>query len=472
MTRAERVLLGLVAAVVALRVLVWVGVAGGPLVGDEAYYVDSGRALSNAVRDLASLTSPDTAELDRHVVGSGWFMPGMSAVLTPLFLLFPAAPVPAVRAFLLVVSTLLLLLTVRRVRRTFGDTAAGAVLVYPGLVPTYAAFGAAAWGDSAAGLVAVLMLCLAVDTVRAVRGGGAVSWRDGVGLGGLAIAAVYLRSSAALLVVGVLGVTSVVTVVLAARARRGRVVASYAVAGVVFVALLAPWSVAASHALDGRVVTTVSVPTVRANTFGDRDRLCFGECDIGESIWFSPLRYSREQARAAGVSETVVDQEMSAWARRDVTSTSYARDVAINTGRYFAVPDDFVHLLRWEDAPFDVRPLAAVGTYGLFYPASLLMLVLLGAVTRRSLDRQLQLVLLKVGVMALMVQPFVHIAGPRYWTTMAPLLGLGAALLWTLRRERGEPGGPVDGSRLLYAVQVALAALSLAVVLGVTLFAL
>ncbi|WP_139982414.1 hypothetical protein [Nocardioides litoris] len=475
-TRAGRVLLGLTGAVVLVRVLVHVGVAGGGLVGDESYYVDAARAVSNAVRDLASLRAPDTAELDRIAVGSGWFMPGMSAVLTPLFLLVPDAPVALVRGYLLLASTGLLAVAVLRVRRTFGDVAAGAVLVFPGLVPTYAAFGAAAWGDSAAGLALVVVLCHAVESVRDVRAGEAVGLRRGAAIGAWAIAAVYFRSSVVLVVLGVLGVTFLVTLALAGRRGSGRVVAAYVVAGVCFLGLLAPWSLGASAALDARVVTTVSVPTVRANTFGDRDRVCFGECDVGTSIWFSPLRYSREQGRAAGVSETVVADEMSAHARRDVTAQSYARDVGINTGRYLVNPSRFVTLLRWPGSPYDVVPVAAVLTWALFYPAIVVMLVLLGAVGRRRFDDALQLVLLKVAVLALLVQPFVHIAGPRYWTTMAPLLGLGAALLWRLRADRradarldeAEPAGVV---RVLHAAQVALGVGFAAVIVAVALLA-
>ena len=467
--RPERVLVWLFLAVVVLRAYVYLGVAGDELVGDEAYYLDSGRALSNLVRDLVWLRSPDTAELDRIVVGSGWFMPGMSVVLAPLYLVVPGASIAVARGYLAVVTTLLLLVTARRVRRTFGNGPAGALLVYPGLVPTYAAFAAAGWGDSAAGLVAVLVICRAVDSVRAVREHRPVPWHRGLGLGALAIVAVYFRSSVSLLVVGVLGVTFVVSLLLAHRAERGRVVLSYVAAGVAFLALLAPWSIGASAALDGRVVTTVSVPTVRANTFGDRDRVCFGECDTGTSIWFSPLRYSREQARAAGVSEVEIADEMSAYARQDVTASSYAHDVVINTGRYFGQPARFATLLSADDAPVGIVLLSEVVTNALFYPATLVLLVLLGARTRRRFERQLQLVLLKVGVLALMAQPFVHIAGPRYWTSMAPLLGLGAALLWAVRRDR-RSGVPVEGgpaSRLLDVLQVGLSVFALLVVVAV-----
>lgn len=469
--RRERILVYLFGASLLVRLVTFLGVAGGGLVGDEAYYFDSGSALSNVVRDLVWLRSPDTAELDRIVVGSGWFMPGMSVVLTPLYLLFPGAPLPVARAYLALFSTVLLLVTALRVRRTFGNAPAGALLVYPGLVPTYAAFGAAGWGDSNAGLVAVLLLCHATVMVRTVRDHGTTTWRSGVTLGVLAILAVYFRSSVSVLVVGMLGATFVVSLVLAGdrKGERGRVVVSYVVAGVAFLALLAPWSIGASAALDARVVTTVSVPTVRANTFGDRDRLCLGECDPGASIWFSPLRYSREQARATGLSEVAIADEMSAYARQDVTAQSYARDVVINTGRYFAIPARFTTLLSWREGPVDVVPLSEVVTLGLFYPAAFVLLVLLGAVTRRSFERQLLLVLVKLAIITLMVQPFVHIAGPRYWTTLAPFLGIGAALLWAMRRDRLDDAPRAAGgvARLLVLAQVGLGGLALAVVVTI-----
>ncbi|GAA5155464.1 hypothetical protein GCM10023340_40790 [Nocardioides marinquilinus] len=460
--RPERVLVGLGVAVLALRGLVYLGTADGILIGDEYYYLDAGRAFSNVVRDLVTLRGPDLGELDAAVVGSGWFMPGMSVVLAPLYLVAPGAPVPVVRAFAMIVSTLLLLATVLKVRRTFGNAPAGALLVFPGLVPTYAAFGAATWGDSAAGLVAVLMLCHAVTMLREVREHRTISWRAGLLLGLYAIVAVYLRSSVAVFVVGVLGVTFVTSLLLAARAERIKVVLGYVVAGVVFVGLLAPWSLAASLVLDAPVLTTVSVPTVRANTFGDPDAVCLGECDLGSNIWFSPLRYSREHARATGLSEVEIADEMSAYARRDVTATSYARDVVDNTMRYFSEPARFATLLRWSHAPYDIVPLAEVGTNALFYPSVLVLVGVLAAVARRGFDQQLQLVLLKVGVLTLLVQPFVHIAGPRYWTTMAPMLGLGAALLWQLWRDRADDVPRSTGwvARWLTLAQVVLTAVA------------
>lgn len=461
--RAQRVLLGLVAAVVLLRVGLYPGTAGTPVYGDEAYYVDAARALSNLVRDLVSFSGPDTAELSQNVAGNGWFMPGMSILLTPLFVVVPDAPIELVRAYLGLASTALLLLAVLGVRRHLGRVPAGAVLVVPGLVPMYAVFGFAAYGDLVAGLLVLMLLTQAVALVRrtraADRGAGpepVATWRHGIHLGSLAIAAVYFRSSVSILVVGLLG-TALLVGVLLARGQWRRLVATMLAAGAAFVVLLAPWSAYASHELGGRVLTTTSVPTVLANTFGDRDDVCYGECDPGSSIWFSPLRYSREVARATGISEMQAAAEMSVYARADVTAESYARDVLDNLSRYLRNPAGFARIFESPTAPYPTAEVVGALTYLMAYPAFLVGLVMLLYVDRRGAGAQVQSLLVKVAIGALLVQPFVHIAGSRYWMTLGPLLGLSAALLYGARRSRGRPvAGDVATLAWLTRLQVVL----------------
>lgn len=444
--RGGRLLVVLFAATVALKLVIWIGTLGGPLVGDEVYYLDAGRALSNAVRDLAWLRAPDVAELERVVVGHGWFMPGMSMLLAPLYLLVPGAPDEVARLWLGLVQSLLLAWAVLRVRRTFGQAPAVVLLVFPGLVPTWAAFGVAGWGDANAGLVLVVLLCATVESVRAVADARAPRWRDGLLIGLLALAAVYLRSSVGPLVVALLGV-AFVTSLLLRRVGWRRVVAAYVVAGLAFLAGMVPWSVAASASFDHRVITTTSVPTGLANTFGDRDQVCFGECDPYYEIWFPPVFYAREQARAAGVSELDVLAEMSSYARREVSAESYSRDVLIDTLRYVRDPARYsVLLIPHDGIGVVLRAAAVVGTGLLAYPAVAVLVATLLARTRRSFDDRLQLALLKVGVLGLVTQPFLHVWGPRYWPTAAPLLALSAALLWRLWRERADAPAPAPAA--------------------------
>jgi hypothetical protein len=420
----------LVGAHVLVKVVVFLQIAHGPLVGDETAYVNGGRALSNLVRDWGSLTTPDWAEVERNVVGSGWFMPGMALLLTPLYLVAPHADGEVLRGYLGVVSSLVFLAAVLRVRHSLGARYAGALLIMPGLVPVWAAFSMAAWGDLLAGILIVLLIVELVELSRDLRRGRAPSLRHGLRLGLLSVAVVYFRSSASLLVAGLGVVSLLAALVLLRGAKRRRAVLSMFAAALTFAAVLLPWSVVASMTLDGKVLTTTSVPTVLANTFGDRDQVCFGPCDPGSTVWFSPLRYSRETARATGRSEMDVAEQMSAYARRGVTPGSYAFDVLANLRSYVRDPERFYGYLR--SAPERENAVDAVverTTRALVWAAFAVGVGLLLCVIRRPREHQVISILLKLSVGALLTQPFVHIAGPRYWTTLAPLLGLAAALL-------------------------------------------
>jgi len=74
---------------------------------------------------------------------------------------------------------------------------------------------------------------------------------------------------------------------------------------------------------------------------------------------------------------------------------------------------------------------------------------LLGALSllfqaRRSVEARVLDVLTKVALGGLLIQPFVHIAGGRYWTTAAPMLAVGAFSLLHERAlvQEGTPRAP------------------------------
>ncbi len=475
--RSERqvlVYLGTLHVVLVLALLprVW----NVPVIGDEAQYVDGAKALGNLLRDWGALRSPNTAEVDRSVVASGWFMPGMSAVLSPLYLLVPQAPLGLARVYLAVFHTLLLFAAVRATHRTFGHRYAAALLVFPGLVPVWLLFASGAWGDLAAGMLVVFLLC---DTVRLYRGfvaGEAPSWGDGLRFGLLAVGTLYLRASAVPLLAG-LFVLFLLGLVVFLRGRvRLRALGALVLAAAAFVAVLLPWSLYASHTLGSRVVTTTTLPTVLAQSFGDRDRVCYGPCDPGSTIWFAPVRYARETDRASGVSEAVILEQMSGYARADVTLTGYARDVGAGFGRYTMQVSGYEFWFRPGTThrvigPVDVAtPFLHAGTWLLYGPAALCGLVAMFAATRGPRDRQLTLLAVKLFTAALLVFPFVHLGASRYWPTYAPLLAFAAVLLWEMRRDRGRhptPDGPLETwlfrLQVLLSVLTGLVALSLAV---------
>lgn len=443
-SRGTQVLVVLFGLHVLVKLLLFTLVKDIAVCCDQVSYDDGAKALSNAVRDLVGGGPVNVTELQRNLVGGGWFTPGSSMMLTPLYVVDPDAGTTAVRAYLGVFSTLLLLATALRVRSVLGDLYAGILLVVPGLVPMYLLFSFSAWGDLIAGLLCTILLMELISLMRTLVAGRAPTPTEGVRFGLAAIAAVYARSSTSLLVVG-MGVVLGITALLLLRGRvRWRAVGSFALAGTTFLAVLAPWSVFASKTLDARVLTTTTVPIVMANTFGDRDRVCFSPCDpvqnpgsIRGNIWFPPMQYSREVARATGESEVVVEQQMWAYTRGSITPSSYAEDVIDNAWRYAGIPASFARLLIPAEADGGAAYWAIViGTYagwGLLFLAGGALLL---TVVRRSIDHQVISLVTTLALGSLFTQPFVHIGTGRYWTTAAPLLAIAVGLLVVLLDAR------------------------------------
>jgi hypothetical protein len=480
--RPEQALLWLICAHLVLKVLVYPLTMDTPPYNDEQQYYDGARALSNLVRDVFAFNAPDGRELEANVVASGWFMPGMSILMAPVFVAFPDAPDWLCRAYLGLVNLGVLLWAIRSVKRRLGPGYAALLVVFPALLPSWVLMTFTAYGDPVSGLVLVVLVAHVIDLLRKLRAGEPPGWMEAAQLGLLAIAVLYLRSSTTPVLAALGAVALLAAVVLLKGAARWRALLQAGLAGVVFLVLLAPWSLAASHSLGTRVLTTTTVPISLANTFGDRDQVCFGECDPDSFLWFRPLRYAREVARATGHSEVEVSAQMSDYALRDLDTRSYARQAWWNIGSYFLIPSNFVRYI----APPEGRGLVGqVGerlvwttSYLMYFPLLFLMLASLLTVQLRSLEAQVLDVITKLALGALFIQPFVHIAGSRYWTTAGPLFTLAAAGYLrerqVRRREAPEAPEPLGGSaarlgRWLKVVQLTLAGATaaVAVVLGV-----
>jgi hypothetical protein len=451
-----------------------------PLQGDEVAYADGAKAMSNLVREVLSFGAVDaTSSVRETVINNGWFMPGMSLVMTPLYVFFPHAGPELLRVYIGFLTTVLLFATASVLRRDVGRVYGLALLVFPGLLPMWVLYSFTVWGDLCAGLTAILLVALLVRLARNLVEGVTPSIGLGAAIGSLGIATLYLRSSALPLVAGtlVLGLVGVLT--LARGPVRSRGLASWLVAVAVFLALLLPWSVSASRALGGRVVTTTSVPTSVAVAFGDQQRLCFGPCDPG-NIWVNMVRYSRQVGRATGTSELVVQKQMSSYALRGVTARSYAIDVRGDLGRYVLQPSGFEGIFRAvPGSPPGFTSRVISWTTNVFYFLAFAFSVLgIATVARRGPVTQTLGLLLKLAGAALMVQPFLHVCTPRYWPVLAPLMGaLSVFAITTLRERHRNPGrgraaSPATAAESwLTRLQVAAAigwALVLALVLGLS----
>jgi len=126
-----------------------------------------------------------------------------------------------------------------------------------------------------------------------------------------------------------------------------------------------------------------------------------------------------------------VENQMSAYALRDLDRRDYARRAWWNIGSYFFLPANFVRHLT----PLEGRGTAGlVGQYALlgvtyvyYLPLLLTMLISMVRIQVRSLEAQILDTLTKIALLALFVQPLVHVAGSRYWTTAGPLFMIAAA---------------------------------------------
>jgi len=424
---------------VVLKGALWPSMRDAPLSGDEIAYRDGALALANAVMDLFSGSSPDTAELQANVIGNGWFMPGPSALLAPLYLVAPDAGLGAMRTYLGVLSTVLLLLTAYVVHRRLGPRYALGLLVVPGLVPMWALFSYTAWGDAAAGLVIVLVLAALVGLAGKLAWGEPWSIWSGMGIGALLACCLYLRSSALPLAIGCLVLTLLAILVLPRERLRLTNLAASLAAIATFVVLLAPWSVAASNTLDSSVTTTTSLPLSLAVTFGDPDELCFGPCLDDGNIYFSAVRYSRAVAAVTGQSELDVQEQMSDHALAGLEQENYAREVGANARRFALSPNAFLSRL-WPDVATDAWQFRSVtwATWALYGAGLLALALAVIAVVRHPLETQVVSLLVTLLTIALFLQPLLHHTSGRYWPVFAPLMGISIGLL--AGRHKNEAG--------------------------------
>jgi MFS family permease len=428
----------LVVAHLILKAFLFLRVRHVPFHGDEVAYSAASRALADAIRAAVSSSAVDVNTLDHAVVGYGWFMPGMPLVLMPLYLVSPDAGPAAARIYVGFITTVIFFAVVLLTGRTIGRRFAVVLLVFPGLVPMWILFSFSLWADLLGGLMVALLLLWLMGAARALAEHRSPSIAQGAGFGGLAVFALYLRSSVLPLVIGLLALALLAVVWTLRGAARRRALASWTVACAVFGIVLAPWSIAASNSLGGRVVTTTTVPLSLAVAFGNPQELCFGPCP-GRNIWVDAVSYSQTLAAKTGVGELQVQKEMSDYSLRHLTPQRYASGVLRDMKEYLLRPAGFEPDFRPPDHPSGAASTLIDATSSAVYFVFLILTAIsLLLVHKGPRDRQVLSLLVKLMLGALLVQPFVHPCSPRYWPVFAPLMGLAAATL--LMRKSAEHG--------------------------------
>lgn len=406
------------------------------LTGDEGFYAKNARAIAGVLTG-----GRPVAGLAHDVVDAGWFMPGMSVLLVPVYLVNPDASVVAIRVYAAMATFALLVWTVRECRVAFGRAGAVALLVMPGLAAIWLLFATTLWGDAVGGLLVAVVCARTFRLATGTVGDGPPRLRDVILLEMVMLAMVYVRSNTIVVAVAV-HVLLLALVLLSGRARLRRV--GILAAGLAtFTALLAPWSFAASRTLDGTVVTTTSAPLSLALTFGEPDVLCEGPCP-GRNPWHAALRYARGIAAERGVSVLTVQTEMAERALRDLTPSRYTAQVVDNFGRFVnpAGPgprgsvgfvDRFLHhspRVEGNDAVATLGSAIRRITMAVYVPFLAALVAANAAVVWRSRRLQLLSLCVKLFTVSLFLQPFLHQSHSRYWIGYAPLMAIAATFLW------------------------------------------
>jgi len=468
---------GLLPALAWAVVLLWL-VAGlfmttVPLSGDEVHYAMAAKAIGAFLRADITLDA-----MLATVVGYGWFVPGMSLLLTPLYV-FGTPDGPVIRTYVLVIMFLLWLWTLREVHAEFGRRYAVALLIFPGLEITWHLFATTAWGETGAGLLLVIAFVRTCRIARRALAGESIGVNDMAALELALVLAFYLRGS--LLVVALAVHIFIVSMLIFSAQWRSipRKIAMIVAGGLCFGIAVAPWSIAASRTLGDLVIATSTPVLSFGLTFGGAHEICFGPCpglESGGIAWIAAAKFSRAYAAAHGISEIEAQRRMSAYATRDLAAIEYLRRVQSNFARLALSPAQFTRdrFLPSSWLGLERRTVRLLGyvalawTSALYFPALLALLIGNLIVIRKDREAQIQSLSFKMLTLCLLLQPFLHPAHSRYWPTFAPLMALSAAFLLGLWATRSTPKNA--GAWPLLAIQWAYVAAFVAFSLIIVVF--
>lgn len=263
----RRIAIAAVVVVALYRLLVWqVVMKYVPLIGDERYFFDRSRFF---VRFWPGGNPPGNA-IDR-IVNRAWWLPGPSLLMAPIRAF--TTNISYIRLWFGLVDGVLLVITAGLVRRVIGPKIALAFFLFIGFLPDAAAQSFGIWGEPIAAKLLLIVLLGVVVLARRNDPLGRRQYAVAAGLGAILGASVYFRPPL-LLQVG----TAIVALVVIGVGRRSRppareFVGAAALVTVGALAVLAPWSIAASDQNGGLVITTLSVDANAIHVFSNPEDL-------------------------------------------------------------------------------------------------------------------------------------------------------------------------------------------------------
>lgn len=402
--------------------------------GDEDSYALMAETIGRYIRSLV-LSDGAQISLREGVIQHGWFMPGVGAILSPVYALWPDVPAPVLRATMLAVNLALVVCIVTQVRRRWGSFAERSLLAVLILHPGYILFLSTLWADIVAVHLAILVAFWLADR-------GDANPRSHVKEGSLAGAMVagltYMRGIYPLFLI--LFLIALVLRFL----RRGRptalargTIGSGAAGVTVFAILISPWSLTVSN-LFGPTLTVTSFPISQLAWRAEESWVAARMDEHGLSR-FEALHEEIAQAAREGntsymeAAHAVVEDQID-----DVALSDRLPEIGANISRFFSLKDPTAFQRRFfairceagaclppsaEDA---LLVLSTAGWRVIFISGALLFAIPLRSRDLNCLSPFLPFVW-KGAVFFLAVHPFILLVHGRYHHQFVPVVAVGLA---------------------------------------------
>jgi hypothetical protein len=448
------------------------------LSGDEVGYYWPG---ADRLLDLFKSDQPLSTTVNL-IVGRGWFMPGMSLLLTPVRVFTDSVALG--RLWIGLANFALFAVLVLVLRWRFGKRAAWVFWAIGTFMPTMVVFSFTFFGEPVAGqMVVLLTLSVFIEAQRRFTSSRVMVW-FGVGLG-LAIL-IYIRPSTI-----VVALIIVVTIVLGGLTRESFWPSVKAalwpsiIVATTSILLLTPWVVAVSNDKGGFFLTTTSLELGQIIGFGDPGDVVAevepkanGDPFGVKNTWYQWDAHIEELATDRGITYArALNSErvriMSAVSPREYfqRSRSHFRAFLFSSSTFL---DQFVGLVR-------IHPDAPLGAYRSLGDYESLSRVtraswwlMLAATTgfllwpRRVAAKEAWLYLtVKLIILGTLIQPLVHAANGRHHVVLLPVIAVVIAV--GLFGIRDDSPSPASSRSLIFGGQVVIALVTLT---GIVVFAL
>lgn len=397
------------------------------LTGDEGFYWAGAEHLLVVV----GVRDGGRSEAIDAIIGRGWFMPGMSGLLAPVRL-FTDDP-SAGRLWIGIINLLVFFVVLKVVHHKFGTPAAWFFWAIGTFTPTVVLFSFTFWGESLAAMMTILLtLAVVTEAQRPFGKGSVVRWAL---IGGGFGAIIYIRASSI-----VLAFVIVAAIILVSLDRTSwsasfhKIWRSVLIVGISSLLVIAPWSIALSLKKDGPFLTTTSIELALIVGFGDPQVV--REVAQGANPWVAWDEHITARAEREGRAYADVLSD----AREEVLSTVTTEEYVDRLGRNFErlLFDETTFIDRFFtvfQAPGADSPPSVIGTSDmvgtiqeLFWIGLMIVLLidfLLFGPIRKS--RVWETIVLKLAVLALFTQPFVHPTHGRYHVGFIAIFAVIAA---------------------------------------------